>query len=66
VVRGPDGRIDLDPSGKAPGRGAYLHHDAVCWDAALRRGALSRALRTGLSPEEAGTLLMHLKEAKSR
>ena len=27
VVRRPDGRVHSDPSGKAPGRGAYLHRD---------------------------------------
>ncbi len=53
VVRAPDGSVEIDPRGRAPGRGAYLHRDPVCLDAALRRGGLARALRTGLSPEEA-------------
>ncbi|MBI4261558.1 MAG: YlxR family protein, partial [Actinobacteria bacterium] len=47
----------------APGRGAYLHRDPACWTAALRRGALSRALRTSLGPEEAGRLLAELEGA---
>jgi len=49
VVRGPDG-VHVDPTGKAPGRGAYLHDQRSCWEAALR-GALGRALRTDLPPE---------------
>ncbi len=56
VVRTPEGRVAADPSGKAPGRGAYLHRDPRCADLALRRGALARALRAGLPPEEAGRL----------
>ncbi|MFB3738045.1 MAG: YlxR family protein [Candidatus Velamenicoccus archaeovorus] len=52
-MRAPDGSVEIDPRGRAPGRGAYLHRDPVCLDAALRRGGLARALRTGLSPEEA-------------
>jgi predicted RNA-binding protein YlxR (DUF448 family) len=49
VVRGPEG-VRIDPTGKAAGRGAYLHDRRSCWEAGLR-GALARALRTELSPE---------------
>jgi len=37
-------------SGKAPGRGAYLHDSRSCWQAALK-GALARALNTEITPE---------------
>ncbi|HZU16913.1 MAG TPA: YlxR family protein [Candidatus Dormibacteraeota bacterium] len=47
LVRGPDGRFALDPTGRAPGRGAYLHPDAACVEAARRRRALERSLRAG-------------------
>lgn len=47
IVRAPDG-IHVDPGGKAPGRGAYLHDVRACWQAALR-GPLAKALRTELS-----------------
>jgi predicted RNA-binding protein YlxR (DUF448 family) len=49
VVRGPEG-VRVDPTGKAPGRGAYVHDQGSCWEAALR-GPLARALRTELSGE---------------
>jgi uncharacterized protein len=45
IVRDADGRVMLDPTGKRAGRGAYLCHDAACWDQALRRHGLERALR---------------------
>jgi len=44
IVRTPDGRVVSDPSGRLPGRGAYLCADGSCWRLALERGALSRAL----------------------
>ncbi|HEV8571766.1 MAG TPA: YlxR family protein [Actinomycetota bacterium] len=55
VVRGPDG-VHPDPSGKAPGRGAYVHRDRDCVREATRRGALARALRVNLSPDDLATL----------
>ncbi|HEX2186594.1 MAG TPA: YlxR family protein [Chloroflexota bacterium] len=49
VVRTPEGEIEVDPSGRKNGRGAYLHADPACWDAALKRKALQHALKTELS-----------------
>ncbi|MHB1970473.1 MAG: YlxR family protein [Candidatus Dormibacteria bacterium] len=37
--------LDLDPDGRAPGRGAYICAKMECWEAAGRRRALQRALR---------------------
>ena len=34
-----------DAAARLPGRGAYLHPQQGCWDRALRRRALTRALR---------------------
>ena len=30
VVRSPEGEVSLDLTGKKPGRGAYVCHDAEC------------------------------------
>lgn len=49
LVRTPDG-VRIDPSGKIPGRGAYVHDKESCWQAALR-GSLERALKTNISSE---------------
>jgi uncharacterized protein len=64
LVKTVDG-IRVDPGGKAPGRGAYVHVDAECTRAALTRGALARALRTALSPEEASTLRADIEGAST-
>lgn len=45
VVRGPDGKVAYDPTGKAPGRGAYICPDAECLRRAKKRNALARTLK---------------------
>lgn len=55
VVRSPEG-VRVDRTGRAPGRGAYLHDRRSCWEAGLR-GALARALRTELCEEDRRHLL---------
>ena len=45
LVRSATGQIDVDPSGKAAGRGAYLHDRRTCWVQALQRRTLDQALR---------------------
>ena len=56
VARPRRGRVAVDPSGSAPGRGAYVHRDRACVEAALRSGAFARALRTGLTADAAARL----------
>ena len=45
LVRDAEGQVALDPTGKRAGRGAYLCHDPACWEQALKRNGLARALR---------------------
>ncbi len=47
-VRCQDGTVACDPSGRMPGRGAYLCPDRHCFDTARKRHALERALRIKL------------------
>ncbi|MGZ8598721.1 MAG: RNase P modulator RnpM [Actinomycetota bacterium] len=63
IVRGADGSVAIDPGGKAPGRGAYVHRDPACVEAALVKGALWRALRTGASPDAAARLRQEIEGA---
>lgn len=51
VVRTPEGEIMLDPSGKKPGRGAYLCADEACLAQAVKAKRLERALEHAVSPE---------------
>ena len=40
--------IQIDPTGKLAGRGAYLHDRRSCWENGLK-GALAHALKTELT-----------------
>jgi predicted RNA-binding protein YlxR (DUF448 family) len=51
VVREPGGGAALDSTGRAPGRGAYLHRDAACIEIARKKKALERALKVSVGPE---------------
>ncbi|MGC9361286.1 MAG: RNase P modulator RnpM [Anaerolineae bacterium] len=46
------GEIQIDPSGKGPGRGAYVCPKPSCWEQALADNRLEHALRTKLSDEQ--------------
>ncbi len=47
IVRTADG-VQIDPTGKVAGRGAYLHDRRECWERGLK-GALGHALKTTLT-----------------
>jgi predicted RNA-binding protein YlxR (DUF448 family) len=51
VVRGADGGAAIDLTGRAQGRGAYLHRDPTCIEIARKKKALDRALKATLSAE---------------
>ena len=53
--------LRIDRSGAAPGRGAYVHRDPACIEAAGRVGVLGRALRSGLGEEEVGRLMHEIE-----
>jgi predicted RNA-binding protein YlxR (DUF448 family) len=54
IVRTPEG-LKVDPKGKMPGRGAYLHDRRSCWQAGLN-GRLARALKTTMSEGDLANL----------
>ncbi len=59
LVRQADGGVLIDPTGKAPGRGAYLHDRQVCWEQALTGGALEHALKLTLTEADRARLRAH-------
>jgi len=70
IVRAANG-IQVDPSGKLPGRGAYLHDKRDCWANGMR-GALMHALKAELTAEDRvrleefmNTLPLHNDEAET-
>ena len=51
VVRRSQGGASVDATGRATGRGAYLHRQAACVESARKKRSLDRALRTTIQPE---------------
>jgi len=58
IVRQANG-VEIDLTGKLPGRGAYLHDLRSCWEKGLK-GALSKALKTNLTPEDEDKLVKYM------
>jgi predicted RNA-binding protein YlxR (DUF448 family) len=60
IVRSPEGDINVDPTGKRNGRGAYLCSDRRCWERALATDLLARALKTEIQADAAERLRRHV------
>lgn len=45
IVRHPNGDVDVDGTGRAPGRGAYICRQVECLERALAGMQLERALK---------------------
>ncbi|MBL8055513.1 MAG: YlxR family protein [Anaerolineales bacterium] len=59
VVRAAEGQVHVDLTGKAAGRGAYVHDQRSCWEKALTSGALERALKVNLNAADRAALTAH-------
>ncbi len=53
IVRSPEGAVSFDPTGKKPGRGAYVCRSADCLKRAIKQKQIERQLQAQLS-EDAG------------
>lgn len=65
IVRTPAGRVEVDPTGKRAGRGAYLCPSAACWEVALKRDSLARALKSTMAAEVKRALLDYAESFKA-
>jgi predicted RNA-binding protein YlxR (DUF448 family) len=54
--------VDVDPTGRANGRGAYVCRDAACIATAINRGTLSRALEIPVPAELQDELLQRVTD----
>jgi predicted RNA-binding protein YlxR (DUF448 family) len=52
--------VELDPTGKKAGRGAYICRNAACLTPARKKKALERSLKTSVSEEIYETLAKEL------
>lgn len=51
IVRTPEEAIVVDPTGKKPGRGAYVCRDLACFTKAYKEKRLEKAFKQTVSPE---------------
>ncbi len=56
VVRSPEGELSLDPTGKKPGRGAYVCRNSDCLKRAIKQKQLERQLNVSMTEEVAQSL----------
>jgi uncharacterized protein len=54
LVRGTDGRVHVDDSGRAEGRGAYVCLDPDCLGKAFNAGRLGHAFKRPCEPPASG------------
>jgi predicted RNA-binding protein YlxR (DUF448 family) len=59
IVRTPESRVELDATGKKNGRGAYVHESRACWEEALKKDRLGRALKVAVTAEDLEQLRAH-------
>lgn len=57
-----DGVIEVDTSGRKPGRGAYLCRNIECWKAGLMSNRLDYTLRTTITRENRERLMNYSKD----
>ena len=62
IVRTPEDRVVLDPSGRLPGRGAYLCREGGCLTAAIKGNQVEHVLKVKLSPTDRESLKNSLGE----
>lgn len=61
IVRNTSGAVEVDPTGKKSGRGAYLCKAKGCWEAALKKERLDRALRMKIAQENRKELAQYVE-----
>jgi predicted RNA-binding protein YlxR (DUF448 family) len=66
IVRSPEGKVGVDLTGKANGRGAYLCRQASCWQKSLEKNMLGRALKVTVSTEDSAALQHYLETELSK
>ena len=56
-----EGKISLDETGRAKGRGAYLCRNPECFDRAEKRKAFNRAFRTNIDRKDVEALMTEIR-----
>jgi len=65
VVRSPEGELSLDPTGKKPGRGAYVCREGECLARAIKQRQLERQLQAEMTEEVSTALQQELERLRN-
>ena len=49
IIRTPEGIIEIDETGKKSGRGAYLCYNKICFQEAMKKKRLEKALKIDIT-----------------
>lgn len=66
IVRGTDGKIRLDPTGKLPGRGAYICRNPQCLEKFLKRPSLERVFKQQIPKEDIETIRAEVRSLQAK
>ncbi len=62
-IAGYEGKLTVDPSGRAKGRGAYICKNSIdCLEKAYKRRALERTLKENFSREEIENIFAEVRK----
>lgn len=62
IVRTPEGSVEVDPTGRKNGRGAYVCRRPECLQRAVKSGQLQRSLKTEVPAEVLAVLQEQMEE----
>lgn len=66
IVRTPEGKAVVDPSGKMAGRGTYICRTVECLRRAVKEKKLSRSLRMEVPEETVGQIEETIKQGSEK
>ena len=64
IVRSAEGNIEVDNTGKQPGRGSYLCSSEECWQNGLKKRRIDHALRSPLLERDREGLMAYYNDAE--
>jgi hypothetical protein len=65
LVHTAGGSVEIDPTGKRPGRGAYVCRQEACLDRAMEARRLEKALKQGVLSETVQNLRKEIERRES-
>lgn len=66
IIRTPEGKVEIDETGKKSGRGAYLCYNMACFREAMKKKKMAKALQVDISPELFTKLEEKFKKIKQK